>query len=1524
MIDISNKKPKENGSHLKNALPKGAGFTHLHVHSHYSLLDGLSKIDGLIDQAKQHKMKSLALTDHGVMYGVIEFYQKAREAGIKPIIGVEAYLARHSHLDKRAKIDEKPYHLILLAKNEQGYKNLIKLTTIAHLKGFYYKPRIDFELLKKYSLGLICLTACIQGEIPQLIVQKQKDKAIKRALEYQKVFGEDNFYLEVQDHPKSKEQALINKALFNISKKYNIPVVATNDVHYVKKEDAEIQDILLCLQTKRKQQDKDRMCSLNFDLSLRPEAEMKEAFKNHPEVITNTQKIVQACNLEIELKKIKLPYFPLPEGKTADQSLKELCEEKISNRYLRKTKEITNRLDYELSMIKKTGFASYFLIVQDFVNWAKNNNIVVGPGRGSVAGSIVSYILNITDIDPLKYELIFERFLTESRNEPPDIDLDFADTRRDEVIHYVEEKYGRDHVAQIITFGTMAARAAIRDVGRVLNYPYTFCDKLAKMIPFGNTLEKALQISDELKSIYQTNEDAQKIINVAKKLEGVARHASKHACGVVIAPEALCQYIPTQYDVSGGEKTIITQYDMHAVEDLGLLKMDFLGLKNLSIIEKTLKLIKYRYNKDVDITKIPLNDLKTFKLLQKAETTGVFQLESGGMKRYLKQLKPTVFDDIIAMVALYRPGPMELIPDYIAGKKGLKKPQYLHPKLKPILDKTYGIAVYQEQILQIVRDLAGFSLPEADILRKAVGKKIPKLLQQQKTKFIHGCINNKISKETAERIFAFIEPFAGYGFNKCLIGETEIIDYKTGQIFTIKQILNKKNLPLTFTLSQNSKLTKGKIAKIIPNGKKHVYKITTRLGKTISATNNHPFLQFSGWTLLKYLKKGDRIALPRLISIKNPGLKTIKKYHLILLGYILAEGNLCHPSSFYFYSSNPKEIKDYLDALIKFKNTKGKLNKSKNAVSVYAGRINLKQKSEAVEWIKNLGLQYKKAINKEFPSFVFKLNKKQLSLLLAKMFQGDGCINSKQKNPCIFYATSSEKLARQLQHLFLRLGIITSLYSKKFKYRGTIKRSYTLDIHRYTNIQKFAQTIGKFLIAEKKKTLEIILKKHPIINKKIKTNSARGSKDIIPAEVIDLIRSEIKKKNLSFKKFAQKYNISPRLFQKDKRKIGFLRETIELIGQKLNSKKLLKIARSDIYWDEITKIEHIGKQETFDLNIPHTHNFIANDFIVHNSHATCYATISYQTAYLKANYPAEFIAALLTAHKNDTDRISIEVEEARKMGLNVLPPDINESFKNFTVVDKKNIRFGLIAIKNVGEGIVQTIIKEREENGIFQNLEDFLGRINSKNLNKKSMESLVKSGAMSKFGERNHLLNNMETLLEFVRKKQKEKNNGQTNLFKLLTLSGKVNLKLKKSDPATQQERLLWEREHLGFFISEHPLKQYQEVIKKYVKPINQLELSNGLKSSSVKILGLITKIKKITTSSNQHMIFVKLEDSFGEIEVIVFPKILKSTSKLWEENKMVSVEGRLSDKDGQLKLLAENVKEVTKNMLDDLLLKKE
>jgi len=1063
-------------------------FTHLHVHSHYSLLDGLAKIDELIEAAKKYNMDSLALTDHGVMYGAIEFYKKAKKAGIKPIIGVEAYVARHGLEKKRSNIDKKPFHLILLAKNQTGYKNLLKLTSIAHLKGFYYKPRIDHEVLKKYNKGIIALSGCIQGEVAQAVLNHKFETAKKIALKYQETFGKGNFYLELQPH-EMEEQKKVNKGLLKISKQTDIPVVATADIHYPEEKDGEAQDVLLCLQTKKKIKDQNRMNMMDEDYSFKSPKKMKNFFKGVPEAIKNTEDIAKRCNLEIELGKPKLPSYPKPEDKSYFEVLKEMIYKKVKQRYPKEPKKVKDRIEHELKIIKKTGFSSYFLIVQDFVNWAKEQEIVVGPGRGSAAGSIVSYILGITNIDPLEYGLIFERFLTEGRIALPDIDLDFADTRRDEVIEYVEKKYGRDHIAQIITFGTMAARGSIRDVGRVLDFSYNFCDRLAKLVPFGSTLKQALENPD-FKKMYNNNKDAKEIIDMAQRIEGVARHASKHACGLLITPEPTENYVPVQYDVSGGEKTIITQYEKNAIEDLGLLKMDFLGLKNLTIIENALKIIKARKGKDININEIPLNDKKAFKLLQKGDTTGVFQLESPGMRQYLKKLKPTEINDIISMVALYRPGPMKLIPDYIAGKHGKKKPTYIHPKLKPILKPTYGIAIYQEQLLQISRDLAGFSLSEADVLRKAVGKKITKLLKKQKKKFITGCVENGIPKKTAKEIFAFIEPFADYGFNK--------------------------------------------------------------------------------------------------------------------------------------------------------------------------------------------------------------------------------------------------------------------------------------------------------------------------------------------------------------------------------------------------------------------------------------------------SHASCYAMIAYQTAYLKANFPTEFMAALLTSDQTNTDKVALQVDATNKMGIEVLPPDVNESFKNFTVVDDKTIRFGLLAIKNVGVGIVEAIIKERKENGQYQTLEGFLSRVKNKDLNKKSLESLTKSGAMDSLVERNQILKNIQTPLDFARKKRKEGQNGQSSLFSLS--SNNAKLRLRKTEPASEKQKLLWEKKLLGIFVSGHPLEQYESVLFKYAQPIQEVKdkfFNNKIsKKSRIKVAGIITNIKKNITSNKKTMLFVKLEDTTGEAEVIIFPNIYSRTMDLWEESNMVSITGNPSDKDGNLKIIAQKVRPITTDLLDDLLLK--
>ncbi|PIZ71594.1 MAG: DNA polymerase III subunit alpha [Candidatus Portnoybacteria bacterium CG_4_10_14_0_2_um_filter_44_20] len=1050
-------------------------FTHLHVHSHYSLLDGLPKINDLISRVKDLGMDSVALTDHGVMYGVVEFYKKAVKEGVKPIIGNEMYLAPRTRFDKEARIDQKAFHLLLLAKNKAGYENLIKLTTKAHLEGFYYKPRIDKELLREHADGLIGLTACLSGEIPRAIIAGNIEKAEELAAEYREILGPENFYLEVQHHPNLEYQEKVNQALIKLGKKLKISLVATHDVHYLNPDDADAQDILMAVQTGAKTDDEGRLTMTGENFSLQPPEQMIKWFSEIPEAIENTQKIVEQCNFQLKLGEIQLPHLKVPTGKTPEEYLKELCQRGLAQRYENITKEISDRLKYELGVIGKTGFASYFLIVQDFVNWSKNSGVIVGPGRGSAAGSLVSYLLNITDIDPLRYDLLFERFLNPERISMPDIDLDFADARRDEVIAYIREKYGEDHVAQIITFGTMAARAAIRDVGRVLNYPYTFCDQLAKMIPFGLTLQKAIDESAELGHAYKTDNGARKIINMAIKLEGVVRHASTHACGLVITRQTLDELTPRQHP-AGDEKTIVTQYEMHSIEDLGLLKMDLLGLKNLTIIENALKIIKNTCNETIDISRLPLDDKPTYELLQEGKTTGVFQLESGGMKRNLKELKPTQFEDIIAMVALYRPGPIEFIPEFIARKHGLKEIEYLHPKLETILKNTYGICVYQEQLMAIAKELAGFTLTEADILRKAVGKKIKKLLDEQRGKMMNGMIRNGISEEIASKIWQWAEPFASYGFNR--------------------------------------------------------------------------------------------------------------------------------------------------------------------------------------------------------------------------------------------------------------------------------------------------------------------------------------------------------------------------------------------------------------------------------------------------SHAACYAMVGYQTAYLKAHFPTEFMSALMTSEENDIERVSFLVDECQTMGVQILPPNINESLANFTVIETNQIRFGLRAIKNVGDNVVKTIINEKKANGPYKSISDFLERVQTKDLNKKSLESLVKSGAFDALGERNEFLLNMETLLSYAKETQKNKSNGQISLFGSNSKVANHQLKLAEVPPATKKEKLFWERELLGLYISGHPMREYKELLEKNSLPIGKI--TKQMAGKQVKVGGIINKIRKIVTRTGRPMLFVQIEDSQSKTEVIVFPNVLDKTATIWQEDKMVLITGKVSDRDEEIKIICDSVKEIT------------
>ncbi|MCX7881354.1 MAG: DNA polymerase III subunit alpha [Patescibacteria group bacterium] len=777
-------------------------FVHLHLHTEYSLLDGMCRIEDLFRKAKNLRMPAVAITDHGALYGAFKFFLKAKEYGIKPIIGVEVYKAGHSRFDKQPKQEKDQYHLVLLAKNLIGYKNLLKLVTSAHLEGFYYKPRVDFEILEKYKEGIIVLSGCLEGEINQALLNNQEKKAEELLKKYLAIFG-DNFYLEIQRHPKLEKLEKVNQQLVKLSRKFAVPLVATNDVHYLEPEDAYAQEILLCIQTLRVIFEKNRPLSMIDvpDFYFKSAEEMKGSFLDLPEAIDNTLKIAEKCQLEIPYGKWILPIFLTPDNQSPNLYLKQLIEER-KKRVINYSQEIVNkRVEYEFKIIEKKGYATYFLIVADFVNWAKKKNIAVGPGRGSVAGSLIAYILGITDINPLDYNLPFERFLNPERPTPPDIDIDFADTRRDEVLNYVSEKYGKDKVAQIITFGTMEARLAVRDVARALGHSYSQGDRIAKMIPlsrqgFPMTIAAALEESPPLKFAYQTEPETKKVLDIARKLEGLPRHSSVHAAGVVIADKELTEYVPLQKEAKEGR--IITQYDMYcldlnAVSDnkaVGLLKMDFLGLRNLTIIEETIKYIYQSIKKKINIHQVPLNDEKTYQLIAEGNTIGVFQLESSGMRHLAKEIKPSKISDIMAMVALYRPGPMELIPLFIEGKKDPKKIKYLHPDLKPILEETYGILVYQEQVMEIAHQLAGYTMSEADNLRMAMGKKKKELMKKEKEKFIKGCVKKGYKQALAEKIFNFIEKFAAYGFNKPHSASYGLIAYWTAYL--------KANYPVEF------------------------------------------------------------------------------------------------------------------------------------------------------------------------------------------------------------------------------------------------------------------------------------------------------------------------------------------------------------------------------------------------------------------------------------------------------------------------------------------------------------------------------------------------------------------------------------------------------------------------------------------------------------------------------------------------------------------------------------------------------
>lgn len=1066
-------------------------FTHLHVHTEYSLLDGSSKISELLPRARELGMDSLAITDHGVMYGVIDFYKKAKEVGVKPILGCEIYVAPGSRFDReQSRGEDRYYHLVLLAENNQGYKNLMKIVTRGFTEGYYYKPRVDYEILERYHEGIIALSACLAGEIPNKILKEDYEGARAAARRMNELFGPGNFFLELQDHG-LRQQTQVNSVIMRMSKELDIPLVVTNDVHYIKEEDAVPHDLLLCIQTGKLVTDEDRMRYEGGQFFLKSEEEMQKVFPYAREALENTHKIAERCNVEIVFGEQKVPKFDVPEGYDAFSYLKELCEEGLVKRYGDPPPEdLKERLAYELDTIRNMGYVDYFLIVWDFIRFAKSQGIAVGPGRGSAAGSIVSYCLKITDIDPIRYQLIFERFLNPERVSMPDIDIDFCYERRQEVIDYVYEKYGKDKVVQIITFGTMAARMAVRDVGRVMNIPYAQVDKVAKMIPMelGITIEKALNHNPELRQAYEADEVTKNLIDMSMRLEGLPRHTSIHAAGVVIGSEPLDEFVPLS---RGADNVITTQFTMTTIEELGLLKMDFLGLRTLTVIQDAVRMVEKKTGQPLDINAIDYDDPEVYEMIGQAKTDGVFQLESAGMKSFMRELKPGNLEDIIAGISLYRPGPMDFIPKYIKGKNNRDSIRYSCPELEEILEPTYGCIVYQEQVMQIVMKLAGYTLGRSDLVRRAMSKKKADVMAKERANFVYGneeegvegCIRRGIPEDVANHVFDEMIDFAKYAFNK--------------------------------------------------------------------------------------------------------------------------------------------------------------------------------------------------------------------------------------------------------------------------------------------------------------------------------------------------------------------------------------------------------------------------------------------------SHAAAYAVVAYQTAWLRCHYPMEFMAALLTSVITNPKKITEYINTCRSMGIRILQPDINEGESGFSVSGDA-IRYGLSAIKSLGKNVIDVMIEEREAHGRYKNLKDFMERLTSKEINKRTIENLIKSGALDSLGAtRRQLMMVYAYVLDEVTREKKENVTGQMSLFDFFSEEEKKEYEIQYPDVGEFEmaQKLAFEKEVLGIYVSGHPLQDYMASMEKQItakstdfEPDEESGLAVVKDGRNYIVGGLISNVTVKLTKTNQNMAFVTLEDLYGTVEVILFPRDYQKYRDLLVVDTGVYVRGRASVSEENGKLVAETV----------------
>jgi DNA polymerase-3 subunit alpha len=1343
---------------------------------------------------------------------------------------------------------------------------------------------------------------------------------------YRDMFGADHYYLEMQNHGIDIE-AKIRAKVVELSARTGIPIVATNDCHYMSPDHTEAQDVLICIQTGKLVTDDKRMHAV-AGLHFRTSDEMKQAFADHPQAVLNTLAVAERCNLQLDFGKPLLPAFPLPPGVVdAESHLRELAWEALGTRFPGGVTELLReRFQYELDVICKMGFASYFLIVRDFIHFARSRGIGVGPGRGSVAGSLVAYALHITDIDPIRHQLIFERFLNPERVTMPDIDIDFDDIRRPEVIEYVRQKYGEHNVTQIITFGTMGAKGVLRDVGRVLGLPVAEVDRIAKLVPDGLnvSLERALEQAPDLKALPEKGPVYAKLLRSARVLEGLARHASVHAAGVLITPGPLTDFVPLCRQKGD---LVTTQWDMKSVEKAGLLKMDFLGLRTLSVLQECVDLVKLRHGAAPDLATLPEDDAKAFQIFQDAETVAIFQFESTGMRDYLKRLKPTVLEDLTAMNALYRPGPMENIPYFIDCKHGRQKVKYDHPKLESILDGTYGVFVYQEQVMAAAHELAGFSMAQADELRRAMGKKIVEEMARKRAQFIDGCAKTaRIPERTADKIFTTMEKFAGYGFNKCLVAETSVVHAQTGERTTVGELFRHRRDFSVHALGDDWKLRPRGVKDVVWNGVRPVFELKTELGHRITTTGNHPFRTLEGWTHLEDLAPGDRIAAPRTLPVR--GLAHMPRHEVIALAGLLSEGNTCHPTCLYFFGNDKMIVDDFAAAAGQFEHSVARVYQRVNGayeVCVSTGQDarfkrgqrpwnagptdgNLALDAEITpnrsgmfRWAESLGILGKKATAKFVPGPVFELAQDDLALFLGRLWTGDGFIATGSFF-VPFYATSSADLASDVQHLLLRLGITSRIHEKRFAYRGAHRPAYTVHVMGECAVARFEQRIVPHIVsrAAQVELLREHLRAVP---------EGTTSKDTIPIEVAEWIRADLEPSGSRRRAILAESGVqlSPASLA---RKRGFRRRTLWRLGQKTGSRRLLELASSDVYWDRVVSIKYMGEQDVYDLEVEGDHNFVAGGLIVHNSHSAAYALVAYQCGWLKANHPAEFMAATMSSEMGDSSRLMTLVEECRRMQIELLPPDVNRSAWKCTIEDGK-IRIGLGAVRNVGQGAVEVLLQARAEHGPFATLFDLAEATPPGTLNKRVVESLVAAGACDALGPRERLHAGAGFVLDHASAQHRERASGQSSLFGDADASpgSTIAPPLPEVPAWSSRDRGAREKEVLGFYFSEHPLEHLRADIERVATHgiARALELGDG---AEVRIVGLVGEVRQLTTRAGKLMAVVVLEDLTGRVECTLFPDAYEQVREQLKTDAVVIAAGRVEVRDDRgVKLLLQEIK---------------